>query len=597
MIYQKVAGEVAKAVENLYQLKISEAEVQIQKTKKEFEGDVTIVVFPFTRAAKKPPQQIGEEVGNFLKEHLDFISTYNVIKGFLNLSVSTAYWTDFLQKNLQNEHYGIEEVQQGAPVVIEYSSPNTNKPLHLGHVRNILLGYSIAEILKAAGRNVKKVNLVNDRGIHICKSMLAWRKWGEGVTPQEAGKKGDKLVGDYYVQFEKQNKLEVKQRMLEGESEEEAAAHSVLLMEAREMLKNWEKGDIEVRNLWEKMNSWVYKGFGKTYRRMGVDFDKIYYESDTYLLGRKIVEDGLEKGLLHQKDDGSVWADLSDKGLDEKLLLRADGTSVYMTQDLGTAQLRHDDFNPEKLLYVVGNEQNYHFDVLKIILKKLKRDWSDDILHISYGMVELPHGKMKSREGTVVDADDLMDEMHEKARKTTTELGKIEDFSERESEKLFELIGQGALKYYILKVDPKKNMLFNPDESIQFDGNTGPFIQYTHARIQSLLRKAKEKGFEKPYLEGDLGDMAFLPREKQIIRQLHEFPAVVKQAADTFSPAVVANYVYELVKEYNGFYQDTPVLKEEDEHKINFRLAMSDFTGKVIRESMRLLGVQVPERM
>mgnify|MGYP006279833889 CR=1 FL=1 len=597
MIYQKVAGEVAKAVENLYQLKISEAEVQIQKTKKEFEGDVTIVVFPFTRAAKKPPQQIGEEVGHFLKEHLDFISTYNVIKGFLNLSVSTAYWTDFLQKNLQNEHYGIEEVQQGAPVVIEYSSPNTNKPLHLGHVRNILLGYSIAEILKAAGRNVKKVNLVNDRGIHICKSMLAWRKWGEGVTPQEAGKKGDKLVGDYYVQFEKQNKLEVKQRMLEGESEEEAAAHSVLLMEAREMLKNWEKGDIEVRNLWEKMNSWVYKGFGKTYRRMGVDFDKIYYESDTYLLGRKIVEDGLEKGLLHQKDDGSVWADLSDKGLDEKLLLRADGTSVYMTQDLGTAQLRHDDFNPEKLLYVVGNEQNYHFDVLKIILKKLKRDWSDDILHISYGMVELPHGKMKSREGTVVDADDLMDEMHEKARKTTTELGKIEDFSERESEKLFELIGQGALKYYILKVDPKKNMLFNPDESIQFDGNTGPFIQYTHARIQSLLRKAKEKGFEKPYLEGDLGDMAFLPREKQIIRQLHEFPAIVKQAADTFSPAVVANYVYELVKEYNGFYQDTPVLKEEDEHKINFRLAMSDFTGKVIRESMRLLGVQVPERM
>ncbi|MCF8230451.1 MAG: arginine--tRNA ligase [Bacteroidales bacterium] len=598
MLNQKLAVAVAEAVKALYQQDVKPEDVQIQRTRKEFEGDLTVVVFPFTKAAKKPPQEIGEEIGNYLKENIQEIENFNVIKGFLNICFELDYWMEFLRQCLLEKNYGLaEKIQKDNPVVVEFSSPNTNKPLHLGHVRNILLGWSVAEIIKASGRAVKKVNLVNDRGIHICKTMLAWEKWGKGVTPAKAEKKGDKFVGDYYVQFEKQNKLEVKQKMLEGYSEEEAANRSGLMKEAREILKKWEQGDEETRALWEKMNAWVYKGFDKTYKRMGIAFDKIYYESDTYLLGKELVEEGLSKELLKRREDGSIWADLSDEGLDEKLLIRADGTSVYMTQDLGTAQLRYDDFKPGKLLYVVGNEQNYHFDVLKIVLKKLGKDYADDIYHISYGMVELPHGKMKSREGTVVDADDLMDEMHDSAKAITSELGKIDEFTEEEAEALFEKIGMGALKYFILKVDPKKNMLFNPDESIQFDGHTGPFIQYTYARIQSLQRKAREKGFKKPYLTKKSSITEMLPRERQIMKNLQDFSEVIRLAAEAYSPAQLANYIYELVKEYNGFYQDTPVLREEDEEKLLFRLGLSEMTGKVIKSGMDLLGIAVPERM
>ncbi|MCF8234761.1 MAG: arginine--tRNA ligase [Bacteroidales bacterium] len=596
MINQIIAEGVADAVKILYQADVSPQEVQIQKTRKEFEGDLTVVVFPFSRMGRKSPEAIGEQIGKFLQENLQEVGFFNVIKGFLNVSLKNNYWIDFLIEKLAEEKFGISEVQEGKPVVIEFSSPNTNKPLHLGHVRNILLGDSIASILEASGRKVARVNLVNDRGIHICKSMLAWQKWGEGTTPETADKKGDKFVGDYYVQFEKQKKLQVKQKMLEGYSEEEADRESQLMQDAREVLKKWEQGDPETRSLWSNMNEWVYLGFDETYKRIGAGFDKIYYESDTYLLGRELVKEGLERGILYEKEDGSIWCDLSDKKLSDKLLLRSDGTSVYMTQDLGTAQLRFDDYHPDKLLYVVGNEQNHHFDVLKAILQKLGKEYAKDIIHISYGMVELPHGKMKSREGTVVDADDLIDEMRETAAETTRALGKIEDFSEEEANRLFETIGLGALKYFILKVDPKKHMLFNPEESIQFDGNTGPFIQYTHARIRSLLRKAAERGFKAPYLE-NVHDFDLLHKERQILRLLHDFPEILQQAADTYSPALVANYVYELVKEYNGFYQDTPVLREEDENKIRFRLALSEFTARIVKSAMQLLGIEVPERM
>lgn len=596
MINNIITEAVVKAVGSLYDTSIKGEEVQLQKTRKEFEGDITLVVFPFTRIARKKPEQAGEEIGKFLLEHVAEITAYNVIKGFLNLTIGDNYWKRFLSDHFEVAHFGFAEERSGKPMVVEFSSPNTNKPLHLGHVRNNLLGYSVSRIMEAAGYNVVRVNLVNDRGIHICKTMLAWQMWGNGITPEIAGKKGDKLVGDYYVQFDKQNKLEIKKQMLEGIPEDEAANNSPLMAEAREMLKKWESGDPVVRSLWEKMNSWVYQGFDLTYKRMGIEFDKVYYESETYLLGRELVLEGLDNGILFKKDDGSVWADLSDEGLDEKLLLRADGTSVYITQDIGTAQLRYDDYQPAKLYYVVGNEQNYHFDVLKLVLKKLGRSWAENIVHISYGMVELPEGKMKSREGTVVDADDLMDEMHATAKQTTTDLGKIEGFTGQEAEQLFEMIGQGALKYFILKVDPKKNMLFNPQESIQFDGNTGPFIQYTHARIKSLLRKAEERGFKSPYgIESTTSEL--LPREKSILKFLHEYPSVIQQAAETYSPALVANYIYDLVKEYNGFYQDTPVLREEDESKVYSRLAMSYFTAGVIKSGMGLLGIEVPERM
>ncbi len=594
MINKLIKEKIAEGVFELYNHVVQPEDIQDQRTRKEFEGDITIVVFPFTRIAKKSPESIGKELGAYLQKELDLVSGFNVIKGFLNISIHDEYWLQFLSRQLRNENYGRFEKTTDAPVVIEFSSPNTNKPLHLGHIRNNLLGYSIAKINEANGKTVKKVNLVNDRGIHICKSMLAWEKFGKGETPVTSGKKGDKFVGDYYVKFDRENRNQVKQLMMMGNSEEEAA-NTDLMKEARDLLKKWEAGDEKVRSLWEKMNSWVYEGFDKTYKRMGIDFDKIYYESETYLLGKELVKEGLEKNIFFQKENGSVWADLSDKKLDEKLLLRDDGTSVYMTQDLGTAQLRYDDFKPRQLLYVVGNEQNYHFEVLKIILEQFGKEWAKNIKHISYGMVELPEGKMKSREGTVVDADDLMEEMHRTARETTLELGKIDSFTDEEAENLFETIGMGALKYFILKVDPKKNMLFNPEESIQFDGNTGPFIQYTYARIQSLLRKAKERGLKSD--EFDISGVEMLDREKQLLKLLHTYPEIVKQAGEEFSPAQVANYIYELVKTYNGFYQDTPVLREEDPKKVAFRILLSKFTGQVIISGMELLGIEVPERM
>ncbi len=595
MIEKRIKEIVIKIVKELYHSVIKKEEIQLQSTPKEFEGDITIVVFPLAKIARKAPQQIGEEVGLIIQERLVEVSDYRVVKGFLNLVIDQNYWNGFICSNVNNNMFGRIPKKKGSPVVIEFSSPNTNKPMHLGHIRNNLLGNAIAKILDTSGKKVVRVNLINDRGIHICKSMIAWKKWGDGVTPSIAKKKGDKLAGDYYVQFEKQNKLEIKQKMLEGYSEEEAVKISSLSGEAREMLKKWEAGDEDIRSLWEKMNSWVYKGFDKTYKRMGIDFDKVYYESETYLLGRDIVKEGLIKGIFNKRKDGSVWADLTDEGLDEKLLLRSDGTSVYITQELGTAQLRYDDFSPGELLYVVGNEQNYHFDVLKIILKKLGKPWAEDITHISYGMVELPYGKMKSREGKVVDADDLMDEMKTTARETARELGKIEEFTEKEAEDLFELIGMGALKYFIIKVDPKKNMLFNPDESIKFDGNTGPFLQYTYARIQSLLRKAGEKGVKIRQRIDD--NINISQREKQIVKLLHSYPNIIQQAAMEYSPAQLANYIYELGKNFNGFYQDTPVLRESDKQLVNFRLLMSKFTGQVIKSGMGLLGIEVPDRM
>ncbi len=595
MIESLIAAEIVGAVKKLYNQDVREGDIQLQKTRKDFDGDITLVVFPLTKVARKAPHQIAEELGSYLLENVKEIYQYNVVKGFLNLSIHLNYWTDFLSANMNTGKFGFHEKKKGDPVVIEFSSPNTNKPLHLGHIRNNLLGYSVAKILEANGYHVIKVNLVNNRGIHISKTMFAYEKWGERKTPEQAGVKGDKLVGDLYVRFDKEYKEEIGELTSEGYSEEEAAGKSTLMEEVRNILKKWEAGDDEVRSLWEMMNSWVYAGFDRTYKRLGIDFDTIYYESDTYLLGRVIVEEGLKQGVFFRKEDGSIWADLIDDGLDEKILLRADGTSVYMTQDLGTAQLRYDDYHPKKLLYVVGNEQNYHFDVLKIILKKLGRSWADNITHISYGMVELPHGKMKSREGTVVDADDLMEEMHKTARKTTLDLGKIENFNDEEANQLFEMLGLGALKYFILKVDPKKNMLFNPEESIRFDGNTGPFIQYTYARIQSLLRKATEKGIS---INPDIKEVtAITGREKEIIKLLHDFPGIISQAGLDYSPAQLANYIYELVKEYNGFYQDTPVLKENDHTIVNFRLLLSRFAGQVIKSGMDLLGIQVPDRM
>ena len=595
MIEQKI-GEVLKAAcRELYHAELVENQVQVQKTRPEFTGDFTLVVFPLLKISRKKPEDTAEEIGRYLVGHMEEVEAYNLIKGFLNLSLTTDYWLRFFDEEKNNRTFGKTVPDNNPPVVLEYSAPNTNKPLHLGHVRNNLLGWSVSEVLKASGKNVAKVNLINDRGIHICKSMLAWQKWGEGKTPESENVKGDKLVGDYYVLFDKAYKKQVAELVEQGMEKDEAEQKAPLLVEAKEMLKKWEQGDEEVRKLWARMNGWVYDGFDVTYKRMGVDFDKVYYESDTYLLGKKLVEEGLEKGVFFRKEDGSVWCDLTAEGLDEKLLLRADGTSVYMTQDLGTAQLRYDDYQPSKLVYVVGNEQIYHFDVLKKILKKLGRDWADNIFHLSYGMVELPHGKMKSREGTVVDADDLMDEMTFTARKMSEELGKFDDFSEEESEKLYRMIGLAALKYFILKVDPKKTILFNPEESIDFNGHTGPFIQYTHARIKSVLRKAEAQKMD--YLKEDHLPAEMEEKERSLLKILHEYPQVIGQAAAGMSPALIANFVYDLAKEYNQFYHELPMLKEPDTDIRNFRLGLSEFVGHTIKSAMGLLGIEVPERM
>ncbi len=594
MIEQEIQQEFVKGFKEIFETEIDIKQVNIQQTRKEIEGDFTVNVFPFVRFARKSPEQTAQLLGDYLVKNITHLSAFNVIKGFLNLVVADTYWQEQLDIAFDSDSYGIRPVdEQDKPVVIEYSSPNTNKPLHLGHIRNNLLGYSIAEILKANGKNVKKVNLVNDRGIHICKSMLAWQKWGNGETPESSGIKGDHLVGKYYVKFDKEYKAQISELVAAGMEEDEAKKKAPLILEAQQMLRDWEAKKPEVYELWQTMNGWVYEGFDITYKRLGVDFDRIYYESDTYLLGKEIVLKGLEEGILFRKEDGSVWADLTDEGLDQKLLLRADGTSVYMTQDIGTANLRMQDYNPQAMMYVVGNEQNYHFEVLKIILRRLGFDWADTITHISYGMVELPEGKMKSREGTVVDADDLIDEMEETARKTTLELGKAGSFDDEEATELFHNIGMGALKYFLLKVDPKKKMMFNPKESIDFNGNTGPFIQYTHARIRSIIRKSQEMNFQPAHsYRGEVNE-----KERDLMKFLIDFPAAVKQAGDNFSPAVIANYAFDLSKNYNSFYQDNSILKEEDKERAAFRLQLSVLTARVISSAMLLLGIKVPERM
>jgi arginyl-tRNA synthetase len=598
MIEKLIAEKAAEAVSHLFGKHLDALSLTVQKTRPEFEGDLTIVIFPLTRLSGKSPEEIGLQIGNWLQLNVSQVITFNVIKGFLNLVIGNDFWMDFFRTNLHNDSYGFKPEDKSPPVVIEYSSPNTNKPLHLGHIRNNLLGWSIAEILKANGKKVIKVNLVNDRGIHICKTMLAYRKWADGISPEKKGLKGDEFVGDLYVRFEQANKKEMESLITKGLSEDEAYRQSSLTQQALDLLQQWERGDQETRKLWKTMNSWVYKGFDQTYKRLGVDFDQIYYESETYLSGKDLVQEGLDKGVFYKKDDGSVWVDLKDFKLDEKLLLRPDGTSVYITQDLGTAQLRVDKYKPGQLLYVVGNEQIYHFDVLKIILKLLGRGWSDQILHVSYGMVELPQGKMKSREGTVVDADELMDEMYETAKKTTSELGKLDNPDDHEWRDLFEMLGMGALKYFILRVDPKKNMLFNPQESIDFNGHTGPFIQYTHARIRSLLGKAESRGFRsRGPATGFEATLQVLPKEKQILKLLYDFPVVVSESGDNLSPALIASYCYDLAKEYNQFYQEIPVLREPDVNKLRFRLGLSEFTGHVIKKGLGLLGIQVPEKM
>ena len=586
---------VKNAVQALYGAEIGDAQVTLQKTKKEFTGDWTLVCFPLLKISRKNPAVTAEEIGAYLKENDSKISDYNVINGFLNLSINANSWVDLLENISKDEKFGFKEVTENSPLVmIEYSSPNTNKPLHLGHIRNNLLGFSLSEIMKANGYKVVKTNIVNDRGIHICKSMLAWQKFGNGATPESIGKKGDHLVGDYYVAFDKAYKAEIKELMAGGMDEEEAKKEAPLMKEAQEMLRKWEAGDAEVRALWKTMNDWVYAGFDETYKRLGVDFDKIYYESDTYLVGKEKVLSGLEKGLFFKKEDGSVWADMTDQGLDQKLLLRADGTSVYMTQDIGTATLRFSDYPIDKMIYVVGNEQNYHFQVLSILLDRLGMEWGKDLVHFSYGMVELPEGKMKSREGTVVDADDLVEEMVGTATEISKELGKLDGLTEEEISSICEMIGLGGLKYFILKVDPRKNMTFNPKESIDFNGNTGSFIQYTHARICSVLRKAAEQGIALAELNKDI---ELKEKEVSLIQALAAFPAVVAQAGKEYSPSLIANYTYELVKEYNQFYHDFSILKEENADLKNMRLVLSANVAKVIKAAMSLLGIQVPTKM
>lgn len=597
MIDLLLQESVRKALNSLYSICVEAKDIVLSATKKEFTGDFTLVVFAYVKQAKKSPEQIANEIGEFVVNDCKDIERFNVIKGFLNFEVSQNYWLSFVDINKTKLTFGYKSIRDEKPIVVEYSSPNTNKPLHLGHIRNNLLGWSVAEILKANGYAVKKVNLVNDRGIHICKSMLAWQRFGNGETPESSNMKGDHLVGKYYVLFDKEYKRQIEEMVAQGVDKDIAEKTAPFLIEAQEMLRKWEAKDEEVINLWKTMNSWVYKGFDETYYKLGVDFDKVYHESDTYLLGKELVKEGLEKGILFKKEDNSIWCDLTSDGLDEKLLQRADGTSVYMTQDLGTAMLRHKDFNSDKLIYVVGNEQNYHFNVLKLVLKKLGFDWADNLFHLSYGMVELPEGKMKSREGTVVDADDLIEEMIETAKQQTLEHGKIDSFSEEEANSLYRMLALGALKYFILKVDPTKNMLFNPKDSIDFNGNTAPFIQYTYARICSIIRKAKEeKCIIVEHLRID-DSLEFNPKELEIIKNLYAFPSIVEQAGQTYSPALIANYVYELAKSFNAFYQDTPILKEENKSIIEMRVSLANFVGNTIKIAMNLLGIKVPERM
>ena len=598
-----LTAKVIEAVKQCYGAEVTEKDVQLQATRKDFAGDLTVVVFPFTRHSHKSPEETGKELGEYLKRNIDEIRDYNVIKGFLNIVISSAYWIGVLNSVAAELKYGYAKEASGRRYMIEYSSPNTNKPLHLGHVRNNLLGNALANIVAANGNKVVKTNIVNDRGIHICKSMLAWKKYGNGETPETSGKKGDHLVGDYYVSFDKHYKAELSelmagftaQGMSDDEAKAKAEAASPLMQEAREMLVKWEAGDPEVRGLWEMMNNWVYAGFDETYKKMGVSFDKIYYESNTYLEGKEKVMEGLEKGFFFKKEDGSVWADLTAEGLDHKLLLRGDGTSVYMTQDIGTAKLRFADYPIDKMIYVVGNEQNYHFQVLSILLDKLGFEWGKSLVHFSYGMVELPEGKMKSREGTVVDADDLMEEMISTAKETSQELGKLDGLTQEEADDIARIVGLGALKYFILKVDARKNMTFNPKESIDFNGNTGPFIQYTYARIQSVLRKAAESGIVIP--EQIPAGIELSEKEEGLIQMVADFAAVVKQAGEDYSPSIIANYTYDLVKEYNQFYHDFSILREENEAVKVFRIALSANVAKVVRLGMNLLGIEVPSRM
>lgn len=599
-----LATAVAEVLSELYGIKAAPQDITLQKTKREFEGHLTLVVFPYLRASRLSPEATAEQVGAKLAERKELVAGYNVVKGFLNLTIAPSAWIALLNGIAADENYGLKPVTDESPLVmIEYSSPNTNKPLHLGHVRNNLLGWAVSQIAAANGNRVVKTNIVNDRGIHICKSMLAWQKFGNGETPESAGKKGDHLIGDYYVAFDKHYRAELQtlitQYMAEGMSEEaakeRAEASSTLMQEAREMLRRWEQGDEAVRTLWKTMNEWVYAGFDETYRKMGVGFDKIYYESDTYLVGRELVLEGLQRGLFVQREDGSVWADFTAEGLDQKLLLRSDGTSVYMTQDIGTAKLRYDDYTIDKMVYVVGNEQNYHFQVLALLLDRLGFEWGKSLVHFSYGMVELPNGKMKSREGTVVDADDLMEEMIAQARSVMDEAGKTDDLSEEEKQEVARIVGLGALKYFLLKVDARKNMQFNPEESVDFNGNTGPFIQYTYARIQSILRKASEAGIALPATLDT--HIAISSKEEALVQRLSEFSAVVAQAGIDYSPSVIANYCYDLVKEYNQFYHDCSILREDDVQKQSFRLVLSQNVAKILRTGMGLLGIEMPERM
>ena len=603
-IEKALCSSVIKAVKELYGQDVPEKMVQLQKTKREFEGHLTLVVFPFLKISHKKPEETAEDLGRWLKENESCVASYNVVKGFLNLVISNGAWIGLLNDINADPTYGECKTTEKSPLVmIEYSSPNTNKPLHLGHVRNNLLGWSLAKIMEANGNRVVKTNIVNDRGIHICKSMLAWLKWGNGETPETSGKKGDHLIGDYYVAFDKHYREEVAalkaqytaEGMGEEEAEKKAKDEAPLIKEAHEMLVKWEQGDKEVRALWQKMNSWVYAGFDETYKALGVSFDKIYYESDTYLEGKAKVEEGLAKGLFFRKDDNSVWADLTNDGLDQKLLLRSDGTSVYMTQDIGTAEMRFRDFPIDKMIYVVGNEQNYHFQVLSILLDRLGFKWGKELVHFSYGMVELPNGKMKSREGTVVDADDLIAEMIEDARKTSDELGKFKDMTEEERNEIARIVGLGALKYFILKVDARKNMLFNPEESIDFNGNTGPFIQYTHARIRSILRKAEAEGIKLP--ENLDADMPLNQKETELIQKMNEYGAVVEQAGKDYSPSGIANYCYELTKEFNQFYHDYSILGTDNDKEKTVRLVLAANVAKTIKNGMDLLGIEVPERM
>lgn len=586
---------VQQALSELYDQQVDAKMVQVQPTRKEFEGDKTVVVFPFLRMSKKGPEQTAEAIGTFLVEKVALVEKFNVVKGFLNLSISASYWLDILSEAYSNSSYGlVTPTDDSELVMVEYSSPNTNKPLHLGHIRNNLLGYSISTILEATGKKVVKTNIVNDRGIHICKSMYAWQQYGNGETPESTGKKGDHLVGEYYVKFDKVYKQEIAELIEAGKTKEEAEQEAPSIVAARDLLRKWEANDADVRKMWADMNSWVYAGFDTTYKQLGVDFDKIYYESDTYLTGRDEALRGLEEGTFTRREDGSVWANLEAEGLDEKILLRSDGTSVYMTQDIGTAKLRYSDYSIDKMVYVVGNEQNYHFQVLSIVLDKLGYDWGKDLYHFSYGMVELPQGKMKSREGTVVDADDLMAEMIAVARNTSEELGKLDGFSDEERNDISRMIALGALKYFILKVDPKKTMMFNPEESIDFNGNTGPFIQYTHARINSVLRKAADRGMNVP---NEVPSVDLLEKEVELLKMISTFPDVVQESGRNYSPAIIANYCYDLVKSFNQFYHDVVILGEEDEQKRSLRLMIAQTTGQIIKTGMSLLGIECPTRM